>query len=66
MKKELDKIAGDNFNYIQLYFEKTLPIYTKNIDLWTLYIDFMEEKLKVGKLKEGFYRRAIKNCSFNY
>lgn len=60
---DLDKIAGDNFNYIQLYFERVLPEYTLNEELWSLYINYMEEKCKKNELKLEFYQRALKNCN---
>lgn len=66
LKTELDLIAGDNFNYIQLYFERILSEYQLNDELWTLYINYMEEKCKKNEIKQEFYERAIKNCVANY
>ena len=46
LKTKLVKFAGENFNYIQLYFDRILSEYTINEELWVLYIEFMEEKCK--------------------
>lgn len=66
LKDKLNLLAGDNFNYIQLYFERILSEFTLNNDLWTLYINFMEEKCTKKEAKLEFYQRALKNCFHNY
>ena len=42
LKQDLAEIAGDNFNYVQVYFERLLPSFTQNNDLWTLYLGYVE------------------------
>ena len=66
LEDDLENIAGDNFNYIQLYFERVLSILTINNELWEMYINYMEEKCKKGSMKKDFYIRALKNCFQNY
>lgn len=65
LRDRLNEIAGDNFNYIQLYFERILAQFTLNNDLWNLYINYMEEKCQKKELKLEFYQRALKNCYAN-
>ena len=43
---ELAKIAGDNFNYILLYFTRILSEYTLNRDLWVLFLSYTDELCK--------------------
>jgi hypothetical protein len=52
---ELKAIAGDNFNYIQLYFERILAEYTLNNDLWMLYVSYMEDKCNNREAKLDLY-----------
>ena len=66
LKNNLNVIAGDNFNYIQLYFERLLSVFTLNNDLWIIYINYMEEKCSKKEARLEFYQRAIKNCSYNH
>eukprot|EP00347_Sterkiella_histriomuscorum_P009820 403339762 len=62
LKKDLDHLAQDNFNYIMLYFERILSEYTLNLDLWKIYIDYTDEKCKKKELKQEIYSKAVKNC----
>ena len=45
--KELSGIAGDNFNYVMLYFERILSEYTLNRDLWEIYLIYTDDLCKV-------------------
>lgn len=45
-----------------LYFERILSEYTLNQDLWTIYINYTDEKCKKKELKQEIYEKAIKNC----
>jgi hypothetical protein len=40
---QLPAIAENNFGYTQLYFERILSEFTLNQELWSLYIQYMEE-----------------------
>ena len=46
LEQELPGIAGDNFNYVMLYFERILSEYTLNRELWGLYVAYTEEMCK--------------------
>jgi hypothetical protein len=62
LKGELPKIAGDNFNYIMLYFERILSEYTLNRDLWELYVSYTDDMCKPKDLRMSIYQKATKNC----
>jgi len=34
LTNQLPAFSGDNFNYVQLYFERLLSLFTLNYDLW--------------------------------
>lgn len=63
LKAELPKIAGDNFNYIMLYFERILSEYTLNRDLWEIYVTYTDEICKPKDIRISIYQKATKNCS---
>ena len=63
LKGELPKIAGDNFNYIMLYFERILSEYTLNTDLWEIYVTYTDEICKPKDIRISIYQKATKNCS---
>jgi hypothetical protein len=46
LSNELQEIAGENFNYIMLYFERILSEYTLNRDLWALFVNYTDEMCK--------------------
>ncbi len=46
LQGELPGIAGDNFNYVMLFFERILSEYTLNPELWSLYVGYTEEMCK--------------------
>ena len=46
LSSELPEIAGENFNYIMLYFERILSEYTLNRDLWELFVNYTDEMCK--------------------
>lgn len=62
LKTPLHQIAGENFNYVLLYFERILSEYTLNRDLWTLFIDYTDEMCKNKEAKIHIYQKAVKNC----
>ncbi len=62
LSKEMPKIAGDNFNYIMLYFERILSEYTLNRDLWELYVGYTDDMCKSKDLRVSIYEKATKNC----
>jgi hypothetical protein len=43
---DLALVAGENFNYIQLYLERILSEYTLNRDLWEIYINYTDDICK--------------------
>jgi len=48
LRKKLPKIydgisAKECFNYVQLYFEKLLPMFTINEQLWMLYLEHTDD-----------------------
>ena len=49
--KELPLIAGENFNYVMLFFERILSEYTLNRDLWEVYLNYTDEMCKVKELR---------------
>lgn len=53
------------WNYIVCYFERLLPQFTLNQDLWVQYIDLMEEKCTDEGIRIKLYLRALKNCFKN-
>ena len=59
---DLQQIAGENFNYILLYFERILSEYTLNKDLWTLFINYTENLCKKKDEKLAIYKKSVKNC----
>ena len=46
LKNKLTVIAGENFNYICLYFERILSEYTLNRDLWEIFIAYTDDLCK--------------------
>jgi len=48
-----------------LYFERILSEYTLNEDLWSIFIDYTDEKCKKKDTKQEIYERAVKNCPSN-
>lgn len=62
LQKELPTIAGDNFNYVSLYFERILAEYTQNNALWNLFVGYTEDLCKKKEQKLQIYEKAIKNC----
>jgi hypothetical protein len=46
LSRDLPNIAGENFNYVMLYFERILSEYTLNRDLWELYVNYTDEMCK--------------------
>eukprot|EP01022_Parablepharisma_sp_SALTPOND_P012011 TRINITY_DN1532_c0_g1_i1.p1 TRINITY_DN1532_c0_g1~~TRINITY_DN1532_c0_g1_i1.p1 ORF type:complete len:483 (-),score=77.35 TRINITY_DN1532_c0_g1_i1:1530-2978(-) len=63
-EKELPGIAGDNFNYYELYIERVLSKYPDQEKLWDYYIK-CTEVCKNNALKIRVYQRACKNCKQN-
>jgi hypothetical protein len=51
LQKELPLIAGENFNYVMLFFERILSEYTLNRDLWEVYLNYTDEMCKVKELR---------------
>ena len=47
LQSELPIIAGDNFNYVTLFFERILSEYTLNRDMWEIYLNYTEDMCKV-------------------
>ena len=62
LSKELPNIAGENFNYVMLYFERILSEYTLNHELWELYVNYTDEMCKAKDLRVSIYEKATKNC----
>jgi len=50
-----------NPNYIELYFERLLPQFTLNKDLWHLYVSNIDKICKTPEQKYLLYQRALKN-----
>lgn len=65
LKEDLKEVAGENFNYVRLYFERILSEYTLNKDLWEIYIDYTDELCKVKELRLKIYEKSVKNCPFD-
>jgi hypothetical protein len=65
LKEELPALAGQYFNYYQLYYEKVLCEFPDNEELWNLYLQQMQSHNKQSSLREGFFRRALKNIPSN-
>jgi len=63
-REELPKIAGDNFNYFELYIEKILAKYPDRENLWDFYIESAEQ-CKNGQQRYRVFERACKNCPQN-
>lgn len=59
---DLQTIAGDNFNYVLLYFERILSEYTLNRDLWALFISYTDDLCKKKEERQRIYEKATKNC----
>ncbi len=51
----LQQIAGENFNYVMLYFERILSEYTLNGDLWNLFIGYTDEMCKSKEIRVAIY-----------
>lgn len=63
LSKELPLIAGDNFNYVMLYFERILAEYTLNGELWTLFMEYTDDMCKNKQQRLAICKKATKNCS---
>ena len=55
LKNDLKKIASNNTNYIELYFERLLPFFTLNKDLWHMYLSYIDKVCKTVEKKYSFY-----------
>lgn len=62
LEGELPKIAGENFNYIMLYFERILSEFTLNSQLWRLYLSYCDDMCKQRDIRISIYEKATKNC----
>jgi hypothetical protein len=62
LSKDLEEIAGDNFNYVMLYLERILSEYTLNRELWALYTAYADTKCRQAQVRQALYRRASRNC----
>jgi hypothetical protein len=58
----LQSIAGDNFNYVLLYFERILSEYTLNRDLWALFLSYTDDLCKKKEERQRICEKATKNC----
>lgn len=59
--KELNKFAGNDFAYYELYFESLLCSYPNQRDIWAAYLDatqYCDRQLS----KNEIFKRACKNC----
>lgn len=59
---DLQTIAGENFNYLLLYFERILSEYTLNRDLWALFLSYTDDLCKKKEERQRIYEKATKNC----
>ena len=55
LTNELPKIAGENFNYVSLYFERILSEYTLNEDLWGLFCSYTDDLCKKKEDRVAVY-----------
>ena len=66
LQKELPQLAGKNFNYIRLYYERTLQMNPDDEDIWESFIT--QAQNKEYKLQHKTYlqilQRACKCCYF--
>jgi hypothetical protein len=62
LQGELSQIAGDNFNYVMLFFERILSEYTLNVDLWELFLNYTEDMSKAKEQRSQIYQKSVKNC----
>jgi len=54
--------AESPFSFMQVYFEKLLPLFTLNEQLWTLYSGFAEDLSTDQDEKMRVLRSGLKNC----
>ena len=62
LSEGLKVIAGDNFNYVLLYFERILSEYTLNRDLWALFLGYADDLCKKKEERVRIYEKSTKNC----
>jgi hypothetical protein len=60
MLRHLETLGDEsNWNYTELYFERLLPSFTLNFDLWSLYVDLRQQSQTAAP---PVIQRALKNC----
>ena len=55
-----------NSNYVELYFERLLPQFTLNKQLWHLYATYIDRTCRRTEDRYLFYQRALKNLYQNH
>ena len=65
LKNEISVTFKKHFNYIRLYFERTLEINPDDEDIWNLYIEITKSINKNSNLTFSILQRACKCCYFD-